>query len=360
MAKFTNPQGIDINLTPWFDMGFGLSMIHLTEQLGGTLASGEIVLMHNGSKSVIEAYENETYGILTLEKEEMASYEIPIFIYSKSIDWRRNYIHLYFYCGINDKKFVSSKEISEWTSLDSAITGLFPGKVDIRCKSDVTLANDDKLYQCNETGIEFLTPLCYGYKRESIFAFGWEGLMIKEMIDEPGGDKTGALISDTSTVQADLSEREYQPKLFNFPYNPWEPDYTEQESINLKTLLDYNTWHYIRTGYDTMMMNLKYNKMYQDSTMFQNFKVINTEMPGYKLGQVVYYKRANSLPTDAIGDPSSYFLIKSNDLFISGPDSEFSDEEGNNFSWASQLVGLELTGSGIAVGTEEDNYGSRT
>jgi hypothetical protein len=66
-------------------------------------------------------------------------------------------------------------------------------------------------------------------------------------------------------------------------------------------------------------------------------KIVQTDMPHYKLGDVVIYKRAlqeRSLPW-------KIYLITSNELFFSADGNKEMDQHGFRFSWTSNLYGLQ-------------------
>lgn len=342
-------RGISIDFQPWFNKGFGLSMLRISESLGGELANGEIVLFHNGSKSVFDTYEKENYGTIRIEREDVAVYEIPVTIYSKSMDWNENYIKLSFFCGFSDLKFISENSTSDWPNIQSAITGLYPGKTNITCDPDIP---DNKVYQCNESGVGFLKELCYAYKRNSVFGFGWSGLILKETYDRDDQEKKGLLVSNTSVVQLDQSCKTYNPTLY-------KPPQTIFETKNLSVTKISDRLQVSHKDYSLMQSNAAYNKLYMDSEMFQSFRVVDSEIPKHKLGQVIKYRRADSMKPDSIADPLELYLVKSNELFLTGPNSRYTDEDGKDFSWTTHLLGIEEAKDGtvsISLGKTEDPY----
>jgi hypothetical protein len=364
--KIPSSNGIDIDFQPWFSKGYGLSMIHITEQLGGRLAEGEIALIHNGSKDAMEAYNELNDGVLTIIRENSANYTIPVIVRTKTMNWSENYVTLSVFCGITNKSFAADNMTSDWPDIKSAITNIFPGKTNIKCESDVKLDPGDRLFQCNEPGASFLKRLCFAYKRNSVFGFGWEGLILKETYDVDDQTRKESLVADTSVVQLDAANKSYSPKLYNLPMCPWTDkdkkdkgakDYTKFESNNLKVLKTYSDFNFVKKGYDIMQINASYNKLYSESSLFQSFRIIDSEIPKYKLGWVIKYQRANSMTPDAITDSSNLFLVKSNELFYAAPGSNYTDEDGRDFSWTTKLLGIETTKDGktkIGLGTEDD------
>lgn len=364
---YKNSFKVTISLEPWFSSSYGFTMIHLYEELGGRVSSGEAVLMHDGTGKALKLVDTENYGTLTISKEGGLIYKIPIFIYKKEYDYIRNYLNISFLCGITKKDFVANLHTSTWKDIRAAINALYPGKVDIRCESDIQ-NKELTYYQNRETDADFLRTLCSSWKRNSIFTFGWEGLMIKETRGKLNsyGQVEGYLEihGESQLTQLDNHEFRYQPELYKLLKNPWEDkdgtqkefkDYTDLEPINLRILKRYDKQVFVKTDYLPLVENREFNNLYMGSSYFQHFRVTDQDIPKYKIGDVLKYVRT----AESGKSPESkkfnytYYLVKSNELFISANDSEFLDEDGRHQSWTSTLVGLEERGL-YSVGTEVD------
>lgn len=359
MGRYKNSYKVTVNLEPWFSSSFGFTMLHMFEELGGSLARGEMVLIHDGSEKAIKLYDEENTGTLTVEREGGFIYTIPIFIYKKELDWVQNYVRLNFYC-FKDKSFITEFNTSDWTDIGGAMKALFPGKVDLRCDTDIQ-GDNIKYFQSGETNYAFLLDLCYGYKKNSVFSFGWEGLMIKETMGKSNsyGDTEGALEihGDSQLTQIDDISTTYQPELYTQPKNPWVDNYESLQSENLRITKINNNFSYISKDYFTLSENRNYNRNYMRSDLFRSFRVVTQDMPKYKIGDVLFYKRDSEDAPNAKKYPFNYYLVRSNELFLSVNGSEYVDEDRRNMSWTSSLIGLELGEDGkakIAIGTEQN------
>lgn len=366
--KYTNSYKVSIDFLPWFDKENGhhkLMYVHMYEELGGRVAYGEIQMMNDGSSIARNLIETEYKGkiILKDEKPEGLIYEIPIFIINRNFE--NNYVTLYFIC-IEDKKFVTDLHQMEYTKIKETIDALYPGKKEFRVETDIQ--NPElKYYQNNETDHDFIERLCYSYKRESVFAFGWEGFMIKETygkLNHKGENEKDPpkiwLREDANLEQIDPNFRKYDPEIYHLPYNPWEnaekegEDYSEWEPKNLRFQKRYDGIKVVHTDYLPLQENRKYNLLYMRSNFFNNFRIRIFEMPRYKIGDVIVYKKEGIVQHPNITTwPYKLFLVRSNELFMSTEECNEFDDSGFRFSWTSNLMGLEENGS-LALGTELD------
>jgi hypothetical protein len=366
--KYTNTFKISLDFQPWFDPSAGhykFTNVHMYEELGGQLAFGTMSMIHDGSNTALKLLTDQHTGEITLkdEKEGGLEYKIPVFIINK--EYVKNYLKIDFIC-IKDKAFAFNLHTSEWTNIRSTIESLYPGKKDIRVDTDI---QNKKLryFQNNETDQDFISRLCYSYKRESIFSFGWEGLMIKEImgkLDHDGNNEKPKpkiwLRENANMSQLDEDADQYSREIYRLPYNCWEDktgkketqDYTEWEPINLRLVKRYDGMRMVQTDYYPLLENRKYNMLYQNSNYYTTFRIKDFEMPRYKIGDVVNYKRQDRVASK-INWPYKYYLVKSNELFYSTEESDLTDEDGFNFSWISKFWGLEEDGS-VALGKEDD------
>ena len=351
MAKYTNSYKVSINFTPWFDNGYRFDNIHLYEELGGKLASGEISMVHDGSKEALELITNQYTGQITLEKDGGNIYTIDIFIINR--EYFKNFLTLKFVC-IKDKKFYTELIQAEWGDITEAIETLYPGKKDIRCDCDIN--NNLTIFQNSESNQSLCSKLSYGFKKNSVFAYGWEGYMIKEIIgiDSGGHQEPYYEVKGTSEFhQIDSYNLNYYKKIYYTPTNPWEPlkgdenngeqaansddDYTDKQPKNSRALQMYDDYTIVGRDYEQLMHNFWDNKKYMETTFFTSFRLKDFNIPLYKLGDILTYSREEQ----ETKLPWTLFLVKSNELFMAIEDSNSVGPDGENFSWTSLLVGVE-------------------
>lgn len=361
--KYVNQNGVGVDFDPWFKKGLRFTSLHMYEELGGTIAFGSMELLHDGSEQALELVDKERTGTITIDKKDGGwVYEIPIFI--TKLSSFRNVVSIEFICSpIKDFWSVPMQEVWE-QDITSTVEALYPGKQDIRCETDIQ-ASDLVFYQNKESNYDLLVNLCYAFKKDSVFAFGWEGLMIKETMGEK--DSTGEtepnlkLMSGGEFQQVSSDEYKYNPSLYHMPLNVWEDteqkvaleDYTEKEPVNLRIIKKYNSTYAVRTPYYQLEENASYNRAYMNSDLTRTITIIDSmSMPGYKIGDVLEYSQA-SREKDSIGWPYKYYLVKSNELFMAIDGSDLRDENGNTYSWTSKLIALEENGT-IALGNDED------
>ena len=347
--KYTNTYKVSIDFTPWFDTGYIFDHIHLYEELGGKIASGEISMTHDGSEKALKLITEQYTGQIILEKDGGNIYTIDIFIINRK--YFNNYLTLNFVC-IKDKKFYTELIQAEWTDITSAIESLYPGKKDIRCKCDIN--NNLTIFQNSESNKSLCSKLSYGFKKNSVFAYGWEGYMIKEIIGiDSGGNKephykvTGA----AEFHQMDSYNLNYDHKIYYTPTNPWEPikgdenngeqlentDYTDLQPKNSRTLKFYEDYTIVGKDFEQLMHNYWENRGYMNSNFFTSFRMKDFNIPKYKIGDILIYEREDQESKL----PFKLFLVKSNELFMAIEGSEVVGPDGENFSWTSLLLGIE-------------------
>lgn len=351
MAKYKNTYKVSINFTPWFDTGYRFDNIHLYEELGGKLAHGEISMVCDGSEEALKLITEQYTGKITLEKEGGNIYDIDVFIINRQ--YFKNFLTLKFVC-IKDKKFYTELIQAEWTDITDAINSLYPGKKDIRCECDIN--NNLTIFQNSESNKSLCTKLSYGFKKKSVFAYGWEGYMIKEIIGtDSGGNKEPyyKITGNSEFNQVDPYNLNYYRKIYYTPTNPWEPlkgdenngeqaanssdDYTEKQCNNCRTLQMYDDYTVVGTEFEQLMHNFWDNKKYMDTQLFTSFRITDFNMPKYKLGDILTYSREEQ-ETQL---PFTLFLVKSNEMFMAIEDSSAVGPDGSKFSWTSLLAGVE-------------------
>lgn len=349
--KYTNSYNVSINFTPWFDSGYRFDHIHMYEELGGKLAGGEISMVHDGSEEALKLITDQYTGQITLEKEGGNIYTIDIFIINR--EYFKNFLTLKFVC-IKDKKFYTELLQAEWIDITSAIESLYPGKKDIRCKCDID--NQLEILQNSETNQSLCTKLSYGFKKKSVFAYGWEGYMIKEIIGIDSGGHQEPYYQITGSAefhQVDSYNLNYYKEIYYTPTNPWEPikggenngdqsnnseeDYTDFQPKNSRTLQMYEEYTIVGKDFEQLMHNFWDNQKYMNTTLFTSFRIKDFNIPVYKIGDILKYKREEQ-KTQL---PFTLFLVKSNELFMAIEDSEAVGPDGENFSWTSLLEGVE-------------------
>lgn len=377
-----NSYQVKIDFEPWFSSAsahyFDLVYLHIHEEIGGKMATGEMDMSYGtGEKSgdpSFDMIQNEVKGTLVIEDMVNGIIRtIPVFIMKKDFSVESNILHIEFICGVDSGDFITKRKNSVYTgNLKSVISGLYPGSSDFRDVESDIQDTSLKYYQNNETDYEVATRLAYSYKHQSIFSFGWEGFMLKEAYGnknsfgqpDPGSPEL-TLRSTSPNEVLDNDQRKYDINLYTFPYNPWEDtsgekeisDYTEFEPMNLRVQKKYGDRQYIQTPYLPLLENSRYNRMYQDSDYFTNFRVKLNYMPKYKIGDVIVYENTKNLITaNNVKLPYKYFIVRANEFFISTGKSNVRDPFGGLFSWVTKLSGIEATGA-IALGNEEDKGG---
>lgn len=361
----TLSNGIHVNFQPWFASGYRFTSLHIYEELGGYLADGQIDLQIDGTGPSLDLLQNQKTGNLSISQVTGGfSYEIPVSV--TNVIHHKNFVTLEFKC-ISLLDFAQKNQTVIWEKpIKDTIKALYPGKVDIRDGCEPDLNPDPSFYwQDHETNHSLCTKLCFAYKKDSIFSFSWEGLLIKDTMGNKSswGKPDGHIEfrGDTSEATQDNDyARPHQPYIYRLPINVWEDtkpevaikDYTKYESPNLRVIKKYDKYYYMHKDYYQMDYNMSYNSDYLRSTYFQELRIMNDSLPNYKIGDVLWYQR-EPIIQEQLSWPWKYYLVRSNELFIATDSSEVFDEHGAKFGFVSRILALEEDGS-IAFGKDTD------
>ena len=351
MGKIINSNDVSLEFKPWTDLKYRITRLQMIEQLGGEIPNGEIdMILGNDpddkeTEKLITEQNTGTISILD-EKPDGLSFNVEVYITKR--DYYENILKIKFVCINNLEFFTKRITTTHQGGIKSTIESLYPGPKDIRIEpsgNDVPI-----LYQNCETGYEMCKRLCYSYKDKSIFAFGWDGLLIKDMcgdFDHEGNkEPTLELETDRLSVQTQTYNLEYNKRVNNQSFNAWEDqensttgnsDFTSVVSKNCRVMMNYKKYQVMGKDSTEFIGNAWNNLDRMNSDGYSCLKIVQTDMPHYKLGDVVIYKRA--LQEKSL--PWKNYLITSNELFFSTDANKVMDEHGLRFSWTSKLYGLD-------------------
>ena len=359
MGAIRNNNDISIEFSPWTDSLGRITRLQMCEQLGGEIPHGEVDMFVAGNeeeiKSLITDQKTGTIHIID-EKEGGLEYKTDVYITYR--EFYENSLKLKFVCTKDMNFYVKRITTYYKMGIKEAIEALFPDKKEFRIEP----ANPEEKvwYQNDETNYDICKRLCYAYKKKSIFHFGWDGLMIKDLcgIHDSKGNKEPKMRMEvdrlaTQTCTYDLN---YDKRVNSFVYSSWDEvedkqsttlaqDYAEFMSKRAKVSMNYASYQVV--GIDLPVIDLyDHWKVAWDNLElmkikgYTNLKVVYSDMPHYKLGDVVIYNRALQNNDNEIL-PWEDYLVTSNEIFFSVDGNKQMDENGMRFSWTSHLYGLE-------------------
>lgn len=351
--KYTNSSGVSIDFTPWFDLGFRFTKLHMVEKIGGHIPGGVVTLEHAGGDISLKCLSDVSNGEITIETKSGIRINSKIFITSKN--FLKNNVELTFVC-VKDKGFIYDRHSSTWDDIEDTIKSLYPGEVDIRCKSDTT--SGISLVQSWETDHSFLNRLCLSYKKNTIFGYGWDKLVLKDIvgIDSLGRkEPESTLITGSDLILSDYIRKNYDHQLFKQPKNPWEedPEFTDLQPKNFQVVVDRGDFRVVRKKYRPLVDNYLYNRRLMETNLFTSIIGKGKVIPQYRLGDTISYVGIDKM-YGLENFPYKTFLVSSNEFFISTPESSRAvDSHGlANLSWTTKLIGLEEGGKLLP---EEEN-----
>ena len=340
VAGWSSPCGVVVNIQPFMDNNWKFTKLTMSEVVGGKIAEGNISLRSVGSDESIDLIRKTNYVTITLSCPDGGqTYNIKGFITNKN--WTKNVLDVKFLC-IPNHKFFSEATITNQTDPLTALKQLW-GKeneeqCDIRCKSD--LNNEVSLQQLGESNYNICKTIAYSFKKNSIFCFGLEGFMIKDIIgiNSKGNQEPEFLVlGDGEVNQTSGFNLNFNYKLYKLVENPWESeDYSEKKQHSKLTSLTIdNEYYLINRDHFGLLNNYVHNKNLMESKFQTSLTVLTADsLPNFKIGDTIKYRRS----TDSQTNPFELFFVSKMSYFISTEGD--TDENGLNFSVSSILRGI--------------------
>lgn len=207
---------------------------------------------------------------------------------------------------------------NQYESLEDAMTKLYPGNRDIRCQGDGAMTYT----RCGETDYECLKRLSFGYKKNTVFAFGLEGYLLKDIIGQGWGDHG---MEPWLCVQG--GGEEVVKSRRNYTYDPTvyrkqKDDYIETEfpiSKYWTPIIIHNQYKILPGASEAVgpefWKNYIYNKNLMSSKLYGSLITEHSHLlPRYKLGDTILYVQSSDFLT---GPYQIVYLVSSMDYFIS-------------------------------------------
>ncbi len=293
MLKWTGTNRIEVGCD-WFDTGAVFTSLELKENIGGRFPTGLIKLKSKNSDTFREWILNKTSIELTLGTIDSGPV-LNIFGIISEKQYFNGFATLGFDC-VPSSDFYKKKNIVTWKQpIDDVIKALWKKKVDIRTQTD--LPSGLEFIQASEYDCDFLGNLCTSYKKDTIFALGLDGLLIKDLIGidstgnkEPYWTITGkgdtASDVDGDGIGVDRPWLTYDKKLYMEP-----EDNTVSSYFNSK-FFD-NKYRLVDKKLAVLRENFLNNQKIYNSMMYGQIDLVKSDIfaTTYRLGDVVYYER---------------------------------------------------------------------
>lgn len=300
MAKWTSSTGNTVEVLPWMEKGFKFISLDCIEIIGGTVAYGRVEM------TWVPDENDENSKMITDESEvniKLGTTELGPVLNIKGVITSRSYLKNLFtfeFSCFPRPDFWTNRGTLVATNIKDAIEGLWgnTNTIDYR-KTETDLPGDIIFNQASEYDYRYLQRLCESYKKDTIFAFGLEGLLIKDLV---GIDSTGhkepywTIPGNVHAIQdqgigKDRYELTYDPKLYMKPEDPWEEEPLQSKYWGIRTFNDQ--YRMMGTSESILRENQFWNKRIYRSRMYNRIDLKHTNfLQAYRLGDVVKYFRA--------------------------------------------------------------------
>ena len=355
-----NSYQVSVSFLPWEEKGFKLELLHIWEQLGGKQPGGTIEASHDGNQEALDFITSQQTGKIKIVdgKDGGQSYSFGIFIVDR--EFFNNRVHLKFTIIPENnlqagKAFYTRPKSETYPSLQGAIESVWPGEIIKNVETDTP--SDKEVYQDNETGCDFLRRLCSGWKYKSVFAFSWDGLVLKDIGDDikPKIDVTG---NSGLWYQRNMASFKYDSSNNNLLFNPWTDDNKDDDKSISKSVtgskdfkdlqpkyvtssISRDTYKIHAPGYDVAERNLKKNSEFRG---YSNISLVAQDMPKeWKIGDVINYRRIDPSNSDNTEKDIKFsrYVIAGSEFFFSQNGATQTGPNGNDFEWTATLWGLD-------------------
>jgi len=376
----TNSKDIVVTFSPWTDRNndgieFSLLRLHIQESLYGVIPGGEAELVHSGKQPSIDLANEQETGTIEIQdtKKGGFSYKFNVFITKRKV--LNEILSVEFICipgegtdkdTLERGKQFYTKTLSEtYPDIWSAIDASYPGRKDKRVETNVS--DNVKIYRDNETSYDFVKKLGFSWKNHSVFAFGWDGLLLKEIV---GINSFGKREDDLEAIkkvyggqmewtQISFSSLKYNVENNSILFNPWQdpwkddttaldlwksvtPDnqYKKLEPKHVSSAVT-GTKEYKIYGPDYYIIEENRNscESFYNSRGYSSVTILGDDMPrDWKLGDTVLYARKTD---DENIDIITKCIVASNELFYSQEGSTKTGPHGRDFEWTTVLWGVD-------------------
>ena len=356
MRRYQNQYGYTINVDPWFNMGYRLVSAELYESLGGDLAYGTLRMI--GSQSNLESLmiRDVLYtGTFSILDKGTVVKKFKVFFNSKS--YKREVLTLGFIC-IPDPKYVRDLITQSYNgTLQDIIQSMFTEEdyLDIKCESDIQ--GEIRLYQTNESDTSFLKKILSGYRRNSVYGYSWDHLIIKETCT-PEEIREAPVVEALSEEQSPAT-KSYTKSLYYNSKDYWSEGYNTLSPDNLRSAAFMGGRpSYVSPQHQDLIMNSQKNIANLGSSYFHQITITLKTLPSYQIGDVVRYYRVDTQHSHLIW-PYKYYLVYGNRMFFStsgtGVTDPMAPRNQGDYTFSTVLVGLEEDGSIALDKTEEQD-----
>jgi len=380
-----NPKNVTVSLSPWTDQDektgvhFSLFRLHVQESLYGEIPSGEAELVHSGTdQEALEMIKNQETGTIEIQDNKEGGFHYKFNIFITKRNFYNEILSLEFICipGNDEDKNTLERGIQFYTKLlsetysniEDAVNSSYPGNKK-RIKVETNIPDTTKIYRDNETSYDFVKRLCYSWKNECVFAFGWDGLLIKEIIginsfedDEKDNEKIKKVFGDQKEwTQLTKSILRYNIKNNTKLFNPWQDPYKDEEENDLlKSVTPDNKYKDLEenlrfvtssiTGerkyfihgkdYSVLSENRKSCEVFSESKGYGSLVLLGRDMPrDWRLGDVILYSRKKDDGRDDVSEVR--LIVASNELFFSQNGSTKTGPHGLPFEWVTTFWKVE-------------------
>lgn len=380
-----NPKNVTVSISPWTDQDeekgvhFSLFRLHIQESLYGEIPSGEAELIHSGTdKEALEMIEKQETGTIEIQDNKEGGFHYTFNIFITKRNFYNEILSLEFICipGDSEDKDMLERGIQFYTKLlsesysniEDAINSTYPGGKK-RIKVETNIPDTTKIYRDNETAYDFVKRLCYSWKNKCAFAFGWDGLLIKEIVginsfndNEEDDEKIKKIFGDQKEwTQLSKSVLKYNVKNNTELFNPWQDPYKDAEGKELLKSVTpddkYKEWEkdlrfvtssitgerkYFIHGKDYYLLseNRKSCEVFAEAKGYGSLVLLGRDMPKeWKLGDVILYSRKKDDGKDDVSEVR--LIVASNELFFSQNGSTKTGPHGLPFEWTTTFWKVE-------------------
>ena len=369
MTKVTNSCGVSISF-PWDN--FRIVNLHIREAVYGEYPIGDMTLEHLQKQPDADKISKNKFAWIGIEDSSNGGYffKTSIFITKRRV--LNNSLQIDFICIPGDeddyergKDFYTSVQSTTYDNIISAITSTWPtgnnGRSQLKFLSDSNIPDSTKVFRDSEVGADFISRLCFSYGRNCVFAFSWDGLIIRNDldVDKNNIDKDKYISGNTNGwMQVNQTSQKYSVENNYSTFNPWtNENFDDETSRDISTTgngfgdkepkyctssVNRTTYKIISKDYTELDKNYSRNTRFFRSKGYSVVKLVcpNQAPKNWKLTDIVMYKRIDE---NEASYPYRKYLVAGNEIFWSQDGAKEKGPHGYAFEWTITLWGIEKT-----------------
>lgn len=361
----TLSNGIKVEIDEFPQNKFTFLYIRMDSEVGGALPHGELSLRCIEEPAMDKKFLKTNFFKVTIEQEDpVDKYEIRCHVVRRDWSPEVGVLLITFLCVPETDqgksgKFFSKANLKSFKqkNLGDIIKEVWGDS--IRWDTNGNCLGPEDWYQDRVSDLEFLAKLCTSIQKNTLFAFDFEGLIIKDILGtdrvtkNPEPDRKAEGYATIQPIQDKIAWnymfRTYRP--IENPCTEGDYKYGREISKNFRLELHEDDFRIYRADQDARRKIYGHNRKLISSGLYGSIKLrYEDNLPPLRLMDTIKYTKANESEVPNM----STFMVWRVHLFLSG-DQSHRDEVGKLYSTEFELCSIQDVNGNILPDSEEQD-----